>query len=555
MSTNLLKSRSKQRSALPKNQSFDEAYNLFGAKKYSLALAKFRVHEKQYGASRPVSKNIGLCLFNLDEFSEAAQIFHQLHVDDPTDEQAIYFCAITYMKLGVYDVALPFLKRYVKTHPQDYETWLNLCHVTGASQLGTEAVYYATQALSLRPLDVRSHVNLGASLLMMDRLDDARISFETALALEPDNLGALSNVAAVHEKKGDLKLALSLYERCLNLMANGPSSALNEMKYRMSFALLGLGDLKTGWAYYDYGFEPRDTRTRFPKRRFNVPQWQGEPLADKRLLIWREQGLGDELRYLGLVPEVLAQGASVVLEVQDRLVNLMKRSFPEATVREQIFSIEPDCQSPHTDFDLHIPLASLARIYRPTIESFEQSRPYLKPDPIDVAAIEARLAPHAGKRRVGISWRSGVLNAERNKYYTPLSDWECILKIPDVVFVNLQYGDCEAELKAAEQHFGVEILRWPDLDLKNDLDRVAALTSCLDAVVSAPTAVAAMSEAVGVSTKFFYPRSWTLLGQDRWLWYPNVEVFVCEARESVADKLPEIAHALIRDWAAEESAL
>lgn len=553
MSTSLSKPRLKPRAASPQNQSFDQAFALFGAKKFAQALAQFQAHEKKFGPSRAVSKNMGLCHFNLDQFAQAAEIFHQLHVDDPGDEQTIHFCAITYMRLGVYDVALPFLKRYVKSHPQDYDTWLNLCHVAGASQMGKEAIFYATQALSLKPLDVRSHINLGAGLLMMDRLDDAQISFETALALEPDNLGGLSNLAAVHEKRGDLKLALGLYERCLGLMANGPLSALNEMKYRMSFALLGTGDLKTGWAYYDHGFEPRDTRTRFPKRKFGVPQWQGEPLGNKRLLIWREQGLGDELRFMGMVSEVLAQGAQVVLEVQDRLVNLVKRSFPEAMVREQIYTVEPHCQSPHSDFDLHIPLASLARILRPTVESFEQSRPYLKPDPIDRAAFEARLVPFAGKRRVGISWRSGVLNAERNKYYTPLSDWECILKIPDVVFVNLQYGDCEAELQAAEQHFGIQIVRWPDLDLKNDLDRVAALTACLDVVVSAPTAVAAMSEAVGVPTKFFYPRSWTLLGQDRWLWYPNVEVFVCEARESVRDKLPEIAQALVRELGACDS--
>lgn len=553
MNVRLPKPQFKPRVTSPKILSLEEALALFANKKYSKALAHFKVHEKKYGPSRVVSKNLGLCHYNLEQLAQAAEIFHQLHVEDPSDEQVIYFCAITYMRLGIYDVALPFLKRYIKSHPQDYDTWLNLCHVAGASQMGKEAIYYATQALSLKPLDVRSHINLGAALLMMDRLDDAQISFETALALEPDNLGGLSNIATVHEKRGDLHLALSQYEKCIELMADGPDAALNEMKYRMSFALLGTGELKTGWTYYDLGFEPRDTRTRFPKRNFDVPQWQGELLGKKRLLIWREQGLGDELRFMGMVPEVLAQGAQVVLEVQDRLVNLMKRSFPEATVREQSYTIEPDSRSPFSDFDLHIPLASLARIYRPTIDSFEQSRPYLKPDPIEREAFEARLAPYGGKKRVGISWRSGVLNAERNKYYTPLSDWECILKIPDVVFVNLQYGDCEAELQAAEQHFGIQIVRWPDVDLKNDLDRVAALTACLDVVVSAPTAVAAMSEAVGVPTKFFYPRSWTLLGQDRWLWYPNVDVFVCEARESVRDKLPEIAQALVRELGAYDS--
>jgi ADP-heptose:LPS heptosyltransferase len=111
------------------------------------------------------------------------------------------------------------------------------------------------------------------------------------------------------------------------------------------------------------------------------------------------------------------------------------------------------------------------------------------------------------------------MDVSRNKHYLPLDELAPLLKLEDCIFVNLQYGDCEEELCRVEQQLGISIVRWADVDLKNDLERVFALISCLDAVVSAATAVFRMAEVFGQDTILFGPKGgWTHLGQESYPW-------------------------------------
>jgi len=145
-----------------------------------------------------------------------------------------------------------------------------------------------------------------------------------------------------------------------------------------------------------------------------------------------------------------------------------------------------------------------------------------------------KLAPYRQKTLVGISWRSGVLKIERNNNYTNLLDWKDLLNRQDLQFVNLQYGDCEEEILQVEQLLGIQILRWPDIDLRNNLEAVLALISELDCVCSVGTAVSSIAGSAGVPTLLLLQKSWVLLGQtDIYPWYSNVKPFVVGHNEHV----------------------
>ena len=118
--------------------------------------------------------------------------------------------------------------------------------------------------------------------------------------------------------------------------------------------------------------------------------------------------------------------------------------------------------------------------------------------------------------------------ATRNVYYTNLDQWGPILTTPGLVFVNLQYDNCQPELDAAEQRFGVKIHAWDDIDLKDDLDSAAALISALDLVITAPTSVAAMAGALGVPVWDLAGKedNWSTLGTDYMPWYPSMRLFL-----------------------------
>jgi len=245
--------------------------------------------------------------------------------------------------------------------------------------------------------------------------------------------------------------------------------------------------------------------------------------------------LGDEILFLTCLEDAIESGASIILECEPRLVATLARSFPSITVRPPSHNTSNLCKTLVEDFDYHIPMGSLPGLYRNDIEDFKKSKPYIIVDEIKKNKYNSRLTHTADKLKIGICWRSGLMTAGRNTEYTSLEDWGPVLTRPDCFFVNLQYGDCEAELLAAEEKFGVQIIRWADLDMKNDIDDVFALISCLDLVVTAGTAVCPMSAAIGKPTLVLQSRwDWPNLGTNYYPWFSNIYCFTAEPGQIVA---------------------
>lgn len=152
------------------------------------------------------------------------------------------------------------------------------------------------------------------------------------------------------------------------------------------------------------------------------------------------------------------------------------------------------------DVDRAIPAGSLIRWLRPTIAAFPERSSFLVADPNKVAAWRERLAETGPGPYIGVSWRSKIQTAERRLEYTRLDEWSGIFAVADGTWINLQYDDCNRELRDAESLFGVHIHRWDWLDLMNDFDEVAAVMSAFNLVVAPFTAVAMLSGALGVPT-------------------------------------------------------
>ena len=182
------------------------------------------------------------------------------------------------------------------------------------------------------------------------------------------------------------------------------------------------------------------------------------------------------------------------------------------------------------------------------IKDFDKQQPAWVVDPARAKDIEARLAPYKDKLLIGICWRSGVFSIQRNMNYTHLSDWKELLIKENIQFVNLQYGDCETELTEVEQALGVSILRWPDIDLKNDLESVIALIQQLDCVITVGTAVSSLAAATGVTTFLLSKKVWLMLGEEsRYPWFDCVIPLIAEPGVHVAEKIkliPELLQSL-----------
>lgn len=364
--------------------------------------------------------------------------------------------------------------------------------------------------------------------------DEAQHAFETCLLLDDRSVEARFNLAQLASRIGQTQLAIKHLESAKHQVQNKNMRQLDILDFQLGIEYLMCGRIHEGWELYEKGFSSAipSSLARRPQRQFPVPIWHGQSLGpNERLMIWREQGVGDEIRFASLIP-LLPDSIleSLTIECDNRLVDLFQRSIPKARVRADTESL--------LDYTFQLPIGSLSRFLMKSIDIRSDSPPLLNPDPVEINRFAARLEEFNGKKLIGICWRSHKLSAKRNKKYTALEDWRIVLSIPDVVFVNLQYGECEEEIRQVEQELGVNILRWEDLDLMNDFSGVAGLIKNLDLVLSVSSAVVPLAGALGVSTLCMCHPNWALLGQQAVdPWFPSVKPIVVPHNDAVATAL------------------
>jgi hypothetical protein len=299
------------------------------------------------------------------------------------------------------------------------------------------------------------------------------------------------------------------------------------------------GNLKDAWR--DYGARAQ-LPAKVPATELRLPEWRGEPLKRTRLLVRAEQGVGDQLMFMSLMPELLthaeADKGSVVLECEPRLVPLAQRSFPAATVKPQ--SLTSMNGIPTADYawlktaggaGAVTLIGSLPRWLRSEVESFPHPHVFLTPDATERKSWREKFAALGAGPLVGICWRSGKNGGHRSLQYAPLEAWGVFLRDLPGVIVSCQYDASPEEIAALEQISGRPIFVPPFLDQKNELDRTAAMLAELDVLVSAPTAVSWLGAGVGTPTlKLLYDVSWTAFGQSYEPLGPSCQCVMPESR-------------------------
>ncbi|AWB07371.1 N-acetylglucosaminyltransferase (plasmid) [Azospirillum humicireducens] len=373
------------------------------------------------------------------------------------------------------------------------------------------AAKHSRRALRIVPTSAKGWSNLGMALAGLGRWGEALNAHRRAAALAPALPDILLNQGHTALLRGERRLARACAERTLRL-APGRGDA------RMNRALLRLaeGDIVGGWEDYAHRFAAGDA----VPRRFGIPEWQGEDLADRSILVWGEQGLGDEILFGTVLPDLVRRAGRVIVECDPRLTALFARALPGAEVRAPT----PDHRTGPQDVDVHAPMGTVAARLRPALRHFPAVLPFLMPDRTAAAAWRARLAALGPGLRVGICWRSSRMTADRAGAYSRIAQWGPLLTLPGITFLSLQYDEHAAERAEAQQRFGMPLHHWPDLDQRNDLEGVAALMAGLDLVVTAPTAVGELAAALGIPVWRIGmgTNDWSSLGTAVRPWFPSM---------------------------------
>ncbi len=453
----------------------------------------------------------GLTAHRAGRAGEAIEAYRAAVAENPTLAPAHFNLGQLLREQSDFAGAAEAFEAAASLRPQAGEAWVNLgiCR----EQLGEldRALAGYLEAIRLDPGSAVAQFNAGNVLRKLGRLQAAAAAFAAAAAGAPDAAEVWLNLGNVQRELGQLAEAITSLERAEAIRPDWPEPRLN-----LALACLAAGRLDRGWAAYDARWLGSGLS---PERGFPWPLWTGASLAGRRILVWREQGLGDEILFATCVPDLVALGAEVTLAVDPRLTGLYRRALPDVRVID-------DGHWSDGPFDVHVPLGNLPGLLRRARSDFRSRWSYLVPAREQVALWADRLRSIGPGLRVGICWRSGLRTADRRRYYAELEQWRPVLAVPGAVFVNLQYDECEAELAAAEAALGIRIHRWPQADLREDLESVAGLLWHLDVVISAPTAVTSLSGAVGTDTWQLDPGTdWTVFGEDRSPWLPAIQLF------------------------------
>jgi tetratricopeptide (TPR) repeat protein len=353
------------------------------------------------------------------------------------------------------------------------------------------AVDFCAKAVAAFPADPKLRLIHANVLTDLGRCQEAHAEYQAALAIAPGFTAARFNLGVLLQEMGAIEGAIGCFEDVVEAQPDAAHFRLN-----LALARLAVGDLERGWRDYAVRFDPSLGSAGARLRRFSIPVWRGEPLAGKRLVVWGEQGLGDQMVFAAMYPELLARAGGCVIECTRKLVPLFARSFPAATVVP--IAAEPSAAA--ADADYQCAAGDLARWLRPSLSAFPAESVFLRADPERVAHWRRQLDALGSAPKVGICWRSSNASGLRALACTDITQWGLVLSLQQVQFVNLQYDKCSEELARAESLFGVRVHRAPGVDLFDDLLETSALMCALDLVISAPTLISVHAAALGVPT-------------------------------------------------------
>ncbi len=463
----------------------------------------------------------------------------------PDHADSLHFLGVLKYQLGHHPEAIELIAQALRLNPDRSDYILNLGNALQRSGRLNEAETCYRASIELTPDGAMALNNLGATLRDMGRPQAAEDSCRAALRLKPDYADALNNLgtaladlgrfqesadsyraslrlepgrAEVHNNLGnvlthlgELDDAIAEYAAALEVM---PQSI--EVHHNRAMTLLRAGRFEEGWAEYEWRWRSRQLAP--VRRNFAQPQWDGEPLGDRLLLVHAEQGFGDTLQFCRYASRI---GGRVVVEVQPELARLLQGlAGVEAVIPRG---------HPLPKFDVHCPMMSLPGLVEPTPDPANHAVPYLRPEPSQVEVWRARLAPLRGLR-VGLVWAGGnrpeqpTLEAVNRRRSMTLSLLAPLAQVAGVSFVSLQKGGPAIELETAPQGLVVHDFT---ADL-HDFGDTAALVANLDLVISVDTAVAHLSAALGrpvwMANRFDSCWRW-LTDRKSSPWYPTLTQF------------------------------
>lgn len=388
-------------------------------------------------------------------------------------------------------------------------------HFSEAEELITAALERSTQKTPSREL----LLTLAHIYYCQKRFHESLACCQIALENSPDSRDAHYTIAQSYNKLGLYKQAIEHYQK---ILLASPDDI--DTHHSLAHLMLKTGNFQKGWEHWEWRWA-KSIENQI--QNFNIPEWNGEPLEGKRLLVWTEQGIGDQIMFASILPDLCKLTPHIAWECNTRLVPLFSRSWPEVnfiaqptpTTGKPIVKLWPTS-------DYHIPAGSLCKILRNEASKFPRQEHFLQASISDAERIRDTYRDLFPKKLlVGISWRGGT-SVGTNKYARSLNPAEMhpLNALKNVQLIDLQYGNT-LEDRASMEAFGLNVYHDPEIDPLLNLDMQAAQIAALDLVLTVDNTTVHLAGALGTPTYLLLSTDpdWRWgLDQNESYWYPSV---------------------------------
>ena len=479
---------------------------------------------------------IAVDLHTAGRLKQAAELYYQILQANPHHAGALHLLGLITHQVGKHQEAIDLIEKAIARNPEvpQFHNNIGACfdaignkersvrsymqalrlqsdYPAACNNLGKvlidlgrtrEAIRYCIRALRLNRDFPEAWNNLGNALQSQGKTKQATQYYKQALQLKPDYPAAYNNLGNVLQESGLLDEAIQAYEHTIRLDPNHTMAHMNR-----GICHLLMGNYKDGWSEYEWRLNKES----------DWPLWDGSAFEGKRLFVQDEQGFGDSIQFIRYLPMVKSMGGTLIFETKNPLINLFRR-FPGI---DKLIE-RPANGRPAGEFDLHIHLLSLPRIFGTTMQTIPSDVPYLFADREKVGRWGARLKK--GGFKVGIAWAGSPTHHNDRNRSCCFSQFRPLAAVSNVQLYGLQKGEAVLQVEHFPGNLMIEDL-GPDI---KDFSDVAGIIENLDLIVSVDTALVHLAGAMGKSvwTLLPYAPDWRwLLDREDSPWYQTMRLF------------------------------
>ncbi len=368
-----------------------------------------------------------------------------------------------------------------------------------------KAINIFKQVIEKKPDDVQAQFELGVVYADNEDWDLAITTLNQVIAIAPKHAEAYNSLGRAYCGVNDWQTALKTFDKSIET-----DQKFARAHFNRSIVLFKLNDYEAGWNAFEWRWQLPD----FQPFKCQQPQWQGEDIKDKTLLIHTEQGAGDAIQFVRYLPEIAKKCKKLIFVCPENIRDLFSTLVGVDEIR-----LPGDM--PSDLFDIYLPIMSLGKVLGINLDNCTREEKYLSaPDYIDVPPLPSR---EQDAKKIGLVWRGSPTHLNNQHRSCQLEQIISLTEQANCEFYALNIELSKTERELLESH-SVHILEHQ----LNSFAKTAAHIDQLDLIISVDTAVAHLAGSMNIPVWMMVSQSadwrWQLRGEST-PWYPSMRLW------------------------------